>query len=238
MLKARRLGVPAALAAGVLALSLVSGWSPLDGGDSTGTGDTTDVTQRSTGAAADKSSAPQLPGPSPASGTSEPAHTASPALNPEVPSSTEPVAPPSMVRIDAVGIKASVVPTDTDEHGVLGVPPPNKVGWFERWPAPGEPGPAVLAGHVDSRTGPGALFALVEVRPGMTIEIDRQDGSTATFLIERIETHAKALFPTRAVYGDVPTPQLRLITCTGPFDPVARQYRDNLVVFATAGSAN
>lgn len=144
----------------------------------------------------------------------------------------EPIAPPSVLRIEAVGIEAPVVPTDTDEHGVLEVPPPEQVGWFERWPAPGDRGPAVLAGHVDSRSGPGALFPLVEVRPGMTVEVERQDGSTLTFLVDRVETHPKDRFPTQEVYGEVPGIQLRVITCTGPFDAATRQYRDNLVVFA------
>jgi hypothetical protein len=37
------------------------------------------------------------------------------------------------------------------------------------------------------------------------------------------------------VYGPVPGPELRLITCGGEFDRSRQQYRDNVVVYAAAG---
>jgi hypothetical protein len=70
------------------------------------------------------------------------------------------------------------------------------------------------------------------MKPGDEVIVERADGSTALFVVRRVEQHPKAQFPTRDVYGDVGSPQLRLITCGGDFDDEARSYRDNIVVFA------
>jgi hypothetical protein len=53
-----------------------------------------------------------------------------------------------------------------------------------------------------------------------------------TFIASWIERHDKDAFPTDAVYGDTPDPQLRLITCGGDFDRRERSYLDNIIVYA------
>ena len=47
-----------------------------------------------------------------------------------------------------------------------------------------------------------------------------------------VTRHPKDRFPTAAVYGPTPGPELRLVTCGGVFDRVRNSYRDNIVVFA------
>lgn len=42
--------------------------------------------------------------------------------------------------------------------------------------------------------------------------------------------YPKDAFPTAAVYGPRPDPELRLITCGGPFRE--QEYQDNVVVYA------
>ena len=76
------------------------------------------------------------------------------------------------------------------------------VGWSDRSPTPGQLGPSVLAGHVDWEGEPGAFYGLRELRPGDTVVVDRADGIVATYEVDRVEQHAKADFPTDAVYGD------------------------------------
>lgn len=140
---------------------------------------------------------------------------------------------PVAVRIPAIGVQAAVGPLYIDDDGVL--PPPDSfddTGWWHAGPRPGEPGPAVIAGHVDSRDGPAVFYRLAELDPGDEIIVDRADGSSATFLAERTEQHAKDAFPTGAVYGDTPEPVLRLVTCGGVFDQAGRSYRDNIIVYA------
>jgi hypothetical protein len=90
----------------------------------------------------------------------------------------------------------------------------------------------VIVGHVDSRSGPAVFFRLRQLAPGDEIAVDRVDGSTAVFVVQRVERHPKGAFPTDAVYGPTPVAQLRLVTCGGEFDRRSRHYVDNVVVFA------
>jgi sortase (surface protein transpeptidase) len=90
----------------------------------------------------------------------------------------------------------------------------------------------VIAGHLDSKHGPAVFFRLTDLTRGVQIFVDRADGTTAMFATQRIERYDKNAFPTDAVYGDTPDPQLRLITCGGEFDRKHRHYLDNIIVFA------
>ncbi|WFR68445.1 sortase [Curtobacterium flaccumfaciens] len=101
---------------------------------------------------------------------------------------------------------------------------------------PGQVGPAVIAGHVDSPTAAAVFFRLDELVPGDEIHVAMSDGSTRTFTVDRSEHAAKSAFPTSDVYGTAPTPQLRLITCDGTFDTATGHYTDNLIVFADLSS--
>ena len=146
--------------------------------------------------------------------------------------------PPVSVEIPDVGIASLLERLAMGDDGVLGAPQDfGTAGWFAAGPEPGQPGPAVIAGHVDSRSGPAVFYRLGELQPGDEVLVHREDGSTVTFRVDRVEEHPKDAFPTEAVYGPVPGPELRLITCAGDFDRAAHSYRDNLVVYATAVSA-
>jgi sortase (surface protein transpeptidase) len=143
------------------------------------------------------------------------------------------VADPARVRIPAIDVDAAVLPLAVDGQGVLPPPPTNvDTGWWRAGPEPGESGPAVIIGHVDGREGPAVFFRLRQLAPGDEIAVDRVDGSTAVFAVERVERHAKDAFPTEAVYGRTPDARLRLVTCGGEFDRSTRHYVDNVVVFA------
>jgi hypothetical protein len=146
--------------------------------------------------------------------------------------------PPVSVEIPKVGIASLLERLAMGDDGVLAAPEDyGTAGWFAAGPEPGQPGPAVIAGHVDSRSGPAVFYRLGELQPGDEVLVHREDGTTVTFRVDSVEEHPKDAFPTQAVYGPVPGPELRLITCAGDFDREAHAYRDNLVVYATAVSA-
>lgn len=106
-------------------------------------------------------------------------------------------------------------------------------GWYRHGPSPGELGPAVIAGHVDSAVdGPAVFFRLAELQRGAEILITRADGTVAVFLVERVEQYPKDDFPTVEVYGGTDHAALRLITCGGGFDSSTGHYRDNIVAYA------
>jgi sortase (surface protein transpeptidase) len=105
-------------------------------------------------------------------------------------------------------------------------------GWFAGGPAPGADGPAVIAGHLDSRDGPGVFAALPRVAVGAAVQVARADGTRADFVVTAVQQVRKTAFPTNAVYGPVAGPELRLITCGGAFDHRTGHYVDNVVVYA------
>ncbi|GAA1302346.1 class F sortase [Saccharothrix xinjiangensis] len=144
-------------------------------------------------------------------------------------------AAPVEVRIPALGARSSLIPLGLNTDGTAEVPPleqPLQAGWYKHGPAPGDPGPAVLLGHVDGHGRPGIFHDLAELKSGDRVEVTRHDDTTATFTVSRVDRVAKDHFPTDAVYGETTTPQLRLITCGGAFDPATGDYRDNVIAYA------
>jgi sortase (surface protein transpeptidase) len=140
---------------------------------------------------------------------------------------------PVRIVIPAIGVRAPVVPLGVDRAGALEVPRDvSKTGWWTGGARPGERGPAVIAGHVDSQAGPAVFFRLGDLRRGDAISVDRADGSRVWFHVARSAHHPKARFPTAKVYGPTGKPALRLITCSGAFDRTTGHYRDNTVVYA------
>jgi len=142
-------------------------------------------------------------------------------------------AAPTRVRMPGIDVDSRLVRLGVDDDGAL-VPPEDfaRAGWFTGGPAPGDTGPAVIAGHVDSYRGPAVFFRLAELGKGDEVLVDRADGTTARFTVTAVDRYPKDEFPTEQVYGPTPRPELRLITCGGEFDSHVRSYRDNVVVSA------
>ncbi len=143
------------------------------------------------------------------------------------------VAPPVRLRIPALRIDTPLQQLGRAPDRTVEVPADFGVaGWFAGGPRPGQSGPAVILGHVDSRRGPGVFFPLAGVTPGTDVHVDRADGSTVTFRVTGVLTVAKDGFPTEQVYAPTLQSSLRLVTCGGPFDHAAGSYRDNVIVSA------
>src|SRR5207247_1856732 len=119
-------------------------------------------------------------------------------------------------------------------QGTLQVPASTSVaGWYTGSPRPGQVGSAVIAGHIDSRLGPGVFFRLRLLRPGDRVYIRHADGTLAVFRVYAEHSYAKDRFPTQRVYGPAPGPELRLITGGGPFDPATGSYLRNNIRYPT-----
>jgi Domain of unknown function (DUF4397)/Sortase domain len=150
---------------------------------------------------------------------------------------TGPYAGPRALRIPAIGVRTPLEPLGTDARGRLRPPgDPAHAGWFAGGVRPGAVGPAVIAGHVDSRTGPAVFTRLGSLGRGTRILVTDARGRTTAFAVDRVASFPKERFPTREVYGATPDPQLRLITCGGAFDPASGHYRRDVVVFASLTS--
>lgn len=140
---------------------------------------------------------------------------------------------PSTLSIPKIGVRAAIVRVGRKANGAMQTPDPGQVGWYRNGPRPGDPGPAVLVGHVDNRTGPDVFHRLGQLQPGDEILVGRPDGTTTRFLVGRLERHPKTELPTSRIWTKANRPLLRLITCTGSFDRATGHYRDNLILYAS-----
>lgn len=147
-----------------------------------------------------------------------------------------PASKPVAVRLPSIDLKSPVHSLGLNAQGGLEVPSGDRydeVAWYDGSPSPGEDGPAVLEGHVTgSNHNPSVFFELGDTREGDRIEVDRKDGTTATFEVTQVKEYPKADFPQVDVYGATEGPELRVITCGGTYDENARRHQDNIVVFA------
>jgi hypothetical protein len=140
--------------------------------------------------------------------------------------------PPVSVSIPAIGVQSDLTALGRNADGSVEVPTRfDTAGWYDGTVTPGEIGPSVLLGHVDSTAGPGVFFRVGVLHPGDRLTVMRRDGSTVTFRITGVREYPKDHFPTIDVYGDTPIPTIRLVTCGGVFDHATRHYLSNIVAF-------
>jgi sortase (surface protein transpeptidase) len=148
-----------------------------------------------------------------------------------------PASLPVSIDIPSIGVHSSVISIGKAADGTLAVPQPgpdlNKAAWYRNSVTPGQAGPSVIEGHVDSEYGPSVFFKLGAVRPGDRITVTRRDDSVVSFTANAVRSYpTHDTFPTTAVYGgDLARATLRLITCSN-FDTSTGHYVGNTVVFA------
>jgi hypothetical protein len=141
---------------------------------------------------------------------------------------------PTRISIPGIHVAATLDRLGRAADGTIQNPTRWEVpGWYAGGPRPGEPGSAVILGHVDSKRGPAVFYRLRELRRGDEIEVTRADGSSVRFVVERTAQYDKKRFPTDDVYYPTLSPKLRLVTCGGEFDVTAGHYKSNIVVFAS-----
>ncbi len=155
--------------------------------------------------------------------------------------SATPVAPltlarslPTHIAIPSQNIDVDITPVDRDSNGAIALPPLFAwlAGWYDLSPTPGELGPSIIVGHVDTYQGISVFWNLRYVQQGDTVAISRADGSTANFTITALEQYDQNNFPTQMVYGNTSDAELRIITCGGNFDTTTGHYTQNTVVYA------
>lgn len=139
------------------------------------------------------------------------------------------------VTLAAPGLWDGSVPLvglDVDGTGALEVPATaEQIGVWSAGPRPGQPGAAVVVGHVDLDGRPGVFSRLATARVGTVIEA-RRAGGVVRFRVTRVDRYRKTRFPTDEVYRPTSQTELRLITCGGRFDRRTGHYDDNVVVRA------
>ncbi|MDN6134895.1 MAG: class F sortase [Brevibacterium sp.] len=218
------------VAAILITIGLVRGQSPPQ----------PDAASGSDAATAENSNDPSEPD-TPASATAEsdspteadPTTPADPTADP-APDNAMDASAPTRLTIPAIDVDTSIMDLGLTDDDVLEVPPLGKdapAGWYERSPTPGEVGPSLIVGHVDSaEDGPAVFFDLGGLQPEDTLTVTREDDSKATFSVDDVTDYGKDSFPDYKVYGNTEDPEIRLITCGGDFNEQTGHYEDNIVV--------
>jgi sortase (surface protein transpeptidase) len=142
------------------------------------------------------------------------------------------VVEPTRLQLPSIEVDAEVNPVGVEPDGDMEVPSAEDAGWYRFGPTPGAAGSSVIAAHVDYNGEQGAFFRLREVEVGDPVEVSLSDGSTATWVVTRVDQLPKDDLRSSPVFDRAGTPRISLITCGGDFDESVRSYRDNVVVTA------
>jgi hypothetical protein len=171
-----------------------------------------------------------LSAPAPSSAPPAPGVPVRDAAPPPVPD----VVPPVRLEVPALGVDAPLEQAGVRPDGQMELPDDvGRAGWYRFGPAPGAPGSAVLAGHVDdAEQGLGALAPLREAEPGQEVLVTDAAGTTTRWRVVSRELLDKQALPVDLLFGREGPPRLTLVTCGGPFLPDVGGYRDNVVVVA------
>lgn len=152
----------------------------------TDTGDSTDTAA----AAPTTDDEPSSPTSSPDDTTASPSPTDEPASPSEEPSAPEPSTPeyptgviPVAIVIPAIDVDAPVVDLSLTATEVEVPEDFGDAGWWTQTRRPGEIGPAVIGGHVDSKSGPAVFYRLADLRPGDEVTVADEAGETRSFVV-------------------------------------------------------
>ena len=160
------------------------------------------------------------PTPTPEIPATPPAREPEPEPEPEPTPEAMPASEPATIAVPAIDVESEMMQLGLQDSGLIEVPPyqyGSPAGWYVHSPTPGELGPSVILGHRNGlEGGPGIFADLLQLERGDSVEVTRQDGTTATFTIYRTDLVDKGEdFPTLEVYGNTTGPEVRLITCDG-----------------------
>jgi hypothetical protein len=152
---------------------------------------------------------------------------------------------PVSISIPAIGVTSKLMQAGLNTDGTIQVPPlndpplTNEAAWYKYSPTPGQVGPSIIEGHVDSaRYGPSVFFRLGALQPGNLVDVTLADRQVAVFRVTAVRLYPKSQFPTSTVYGFTDYASLRLITCGGSFDGQSGHYTSNVVAFASLVSSH
>lgn len=164
-----------------------------------------------------------------------PARTEAPAASPAAaPVPGAPVSTPVSIAIPSIAVSSDLIRLGLEEDRTVEVPQnADEAGWYELGTSPGQPGSAVILGHVDSTEGPAVFFRLRELAPGAQVSVTLGDGAVETFEVSHLETIRNDEFPAERVYAGTPgRPTLSIVTCGGDYDADNGGYQSNVIAYA------
>ncbi len=142
--------------------------------------------------------------------------------------------PPGRLRIPSIGVDAQGLAVGVDKDGNMAVTNESyDVGWYKLGTVPGQPGDAVIDGHLDwYDTSRAVFYNLKSISNGDDIEVQRLDGVTRHFKVNSVTTVAyNASVPD--LFATTGPARLTLITCGGSWSQKLGQYLQRVIVDAT-----
>jgi len=144
---------------------------------------------------------------------------------------THPIPDPVRVVIPAIDVDAAIIPVGILEDDYMEIPPFGIAGWYSLGPTPGDHGPAVIVGPLDTTRGKDIFNDLKYLVRGDWIVVYNADGDAAVFMTDFVEQQLKEDFPTERIWPNTWQPLIRLITCGGKWNSRTRHYMSNVIVY-------
>ena len=167
-----------------------------------------------------------------------PASGISPAPWQYVPQTPRPAsAQPQQIRIPAIGVAATVEPVGLRPDFSMDVPRVvTDVGWYSLGSVPGQPGDAVIDGHLDGPGGgPAVFWRLDQLHVGDRIEFSMSGGGTMAFTVSSEGLMAADQVPA-GHFDTQGAARITLVTCAGAWDSGRQIYTERFVVEASPAS--
>ncbi len=140
---------------------------------------------------------------------------------------------PARLIIPAIGVDAKVESRGLDSRRNMDTPADfHDVAWYRLGPKPGEPGNALINGHVNWWTGDAVFAHLSRLRAGDEVRVVRGDGVSLVFKVTGTRT-VDANSRVASLFAASDRPTLTLITCTGIWNPLTQSDTQRLLVSAT-----
>ncbi len=140
---------------------------------------------------------------------------------------------PQKLKIPKLGLTTTVEAVGLGTDGEMLMPEnPQVVAWYQSGSSLGEKGNLVIAGHLDSKTGPAVFYRLSSLTAGDEIIVSDQEQKEYCFVVVKKEIYEEDQFPMEEVFGKSDQKRLNLITCRGKFDQNTKRYTKRVVVFS------
>jgi len=140
---------------------------------------------------------------------------------------------PVGLKIPAINVDADIEYVGLTPNGAMGVPSNLvDVAWYNLGPRPGQKGNAVIDGHRSSRTWVPAVFDhLSDLRVGDNLYIEDDQGTIISFIVRDIRAYDPEE-DASDVFSLCDGIHLNLISCSGDWDIVQKNFSKRLVIFA------
>ncbi len=143
---------------------------------------------------------------------------------------------PRYLRIQSNSTFARVKQLGNLPDGAIDAPwNSHDVGWYNGSIKPGsKAGVSLFLGHAFGYTAPGVFKDINNMEPGDSVEVEKGDGTIVSYVVDKVVEYPLESIDMREILyaSEKGTRNLRLMTCSGIFDPISHSYQSRTVVYA------